>query len=139
MSRPDPISSTAAFLAADSEVDAEVAGLVFGHELPTEQADLMPRKCLVVSGAGGFGSGGYLPVDRGRLDLRSYGITHEEAMDVALAAHNALKTMRRTVIGDVVLYSADPSGGFLGLREPDTKWPLVLRSYLLLYDERAVA
>lgn len=112
---------------------------VFGHELPDDAVEPMPRQCLVVGGAGGPGSGGYLPLDRQRLDLRSYGPTHALAMDVAVAAHRVLKGLRRTVVGPVLLHSADPTSGFLTLRDADGRWPLVLRSYLGLYDEREVA
>ena len=47
--------------------------------------------------------------------------------------------LRRTVVGAVLLRAFDPSSGYLTLRDADGRWPLVLRSYLLSYDERAVA
>jgi len=133
MTTVDPISTTADLLAIATGVPA------FGHELPDDQDDLMPRKCVVVSGAGGPGAGGFLPLGRQRLDIRSYGATHADAMDVAVAAHDYLKGLRRTTAGVVVLHGFEPSSGFLTLREPEVRWPLVLRSYIGLYDERAVA
>lgn len=130
----DPITATTQLLAA-----ALAPVPAFGHELPEDQDASMPKKAIVVSGAGGPGSGGYLPLDRARIDIRSYGATHAEAMDVAIAAHATLKGLRRTVVDDVVVHAFDPAGGYVGLREPETRWPLVLRSYIATYDERAVA
>lgn len=130
----DPISA-----AKDLLVDALDPVPGFSHELPDGQDDLMPRKCFVVAGAGGPGAGGFLPNGRQRVDLKSYGETHDEAMDVAIAAHGVLKNLRRTVVGAVLIRSFEPSSGFLTLRDGDARWPLVLRSYLLAYDERAVA
>lgn len=134
---PDPISAAVELLEAALD---PVPG--FGHELPDtflEVAPGMPRKCFVVSGSGGPPAGGFLPNGRQRLDLRFYGATHAEAMDVAIAAHELLKNLRRTVVGDVLIRSFEPSSGFLTLREPETRWPLVLRTYIESYDERAVA
>lgn len=130
----DPIAAALELL--ENELDP-VPG--FAHELPDGQDALMPRKCFVVSGAGGPGAGGFLPTGRQRIDLKFYGETHAAAMDVAIVAHNLLKGLRRTVVGPVLIRSFEPSSGYLTLREPDGRWPLVLRSYLLSYDERAVA
>lgn len=134
MTTVDPISATAALL--DTALDPWPA---FGHELPDDQDGLMPRQCVVVSGASGPGAGGFLPLGRQRLDIRSYGATHAEAMDVAVAAHLYLKGLRRTVSGAVLVHGFDPGSGYLTLREPEVRWPLVLRSYIGLFDERAVA
>lgn len=130
----DPISAGLEILAAAL---APVPG--FAHELPEGEDKLMPRKCFVVAGAGGPGAGGFLPNGRQRLDLKFYGATHAEAMDIAIAGHNVLKTLRRTVAGNVLVRGFDPSSGFLTLRDANGRWPLVLRSYIESYDERAVA
>lgn len=130
----DPISAAKDLLL--DELDP-VPG--FAHELPDDQDDLMPRKCFVVSAAGGPGAGGFLPDARQRLDVRFYGATHDEAMEIAVTGHSFLKNLRRTVAGVVLIRGFEPSSGFLTLRDGDARWPLVLRSYLLSYDERAVA
>jgi hypothetical protein len=130
----DPISAARDILAAAL---TPVPG--FAPELPDDQDALMPRACFVVSAAGGPGAGGFLPIGRQRIDVRSYGATHAEAMDVAIAAHQTLKSLRRTVSGVVLVHGFEPSSGFLTLRDADARWPLVLRSYLEMYDEREVA
>jgi hypothetical protein len=130
----DPISAAADLL--DERLDPVPA---FGHELPDDQDALMPFKCVVVAGAGGPGAGGFLPNGKQRLDVKSYGATHAEAMDVAITAHNVLKRLRRTVVGTVLIRSFEPSSGYLTLRDANARWPLVLRSYIESYDERAVA
>jgi hypothetical protein len=130
----DPITAAVDVLVERLE---DVPG--WAHELPDAQDTLMPRKCFVVAGSGGPGAGGFLPIGKQRIDLKAYGATHDEAMDVAVAAHLVLKNLRRTVVGIVLIRSFEPSSGFLPLREPDARWPLVLRSYIESYDERAVA
>lgn len=130
----DPVSAQ-----ADLQRAALAPVPVFAHELPDDQNALMPRQCLVVAAAGGPGTGGYLPLGHQRLDFKAYGATHAEAMDVAIAAHLVAKNLRRTVVGNALIHSVDPQTGYITLREPDGRWPLVLRSYLQMYDEREVA
>ena len=38
----------------------------------------------------------------------------------------------------VLLHAFTPSGGFVALREPETRWPRVLRSYTCLYAETEI-
>lgn len=130
----DPISTLTSLLGT-----ALAPVPVYGHELPDTAVDGMPTQALVVGASGGPGEGGYLPLSRQRVDLRSYGATHGAAMDVAVAAHLLLKNLRRTVVEDALVHSADPTTGYVTLREPNGRWPLVLRSYMVLYDEREVA
>jgi hypothetical protein len=130
----DPISAT-----KDVLVDWLDPVPGFAHELPDDQDDAMPRKCFVVTGAGGPAAGGFLPIGKQRVDVKSYGATHAEAMDVAVAAHLVLKNLRRTVVGAVLVHGFETSSGYTTLREPDTRWPLVLRTYLGMFDEREVA
>jgi hypothetical protein len=130
----DPISATAELLATE-------LGPIpwFGHELPEDQNDSMPMACGVVSASGGPGAGGFLPIGRQRVDLKCYGRTHAEAMDVAVGAHQVLKNLRRTVVGVVLIHGFEPSSGFTTLRDGNGRWPLIFRSYLGMYDERGVA
>jgi hypothetical protein len=133
MTTVDPISATTDLLAATLAVPG------FAHELPDDQDSVMPRRCFVVSGSGGPGSGGFLPIGRQRVDVRYYAATHAEAMDLAVAGHVFLKGMRRTVSGPVLVHGFDASGGYVTLRDGDARWPLVLRTYLAMFDEREVA
>lgn len=128
--------------------DEDVAELVedrgFSQVLPADQAGSMPRACFVVSQSGGLASGSDLPLDRVRVDVRSYGATHAEARAVAIAIHAALKRLARQVVEGVLLHAATDSGGYASLVDtlPGTQgggWPLVFRPYLVLYDERVIA
>lgn len=127
-----------AYLGAIAPLAELVAGRIHGGELPPDAADAMPIACVVVSDSGGLGDAGDLPLDRQRVDVKSYGATPRQAKEVAVTVHAALRALRRQVMGSVFLHSATPSGGFISAREPKTRWPLTLRTYVALYDEREV-
>jgi uncharacterized protein YcfJ len=135
----EPIEAVAAWLGDDAGVEAAgvAAEFIFGGELPRDMASRMPRECVVVSEAGGLGFA-TLSLDNQRVDVRSYGTTARRAKEVAIAVHRSLKSLQRATVGDTFLHSAVASGGYIGLREPGVDWPLVLRSYAVLYDEREV-
>jgi hypothetical protein len=135
---PSPIKSVAAYLEAGADIASVAGGWVFGHEIPGGLAAAMPRAALMASGAGGWGSDSDMPIDRVRIDLRSYGATTTTAEALARLAHLRMKAMRREVVGGLLLHSALASSGYFGLREPVTEWPVVVRSYFLLFDEREV-
>lgn len=134
MATVDPLTATKDVLAARLD---PVPG--FTPELPDDQDAFMPRACFVVTGAGGPGAGGRLPIGKQRVDVRYYGKTHAEAMDLAIAGHLVLKNLRRTVVGNALVHGFEVSSGYTVLREPDTRWPFVLRTYLGMFDEREVA
>lgn len=123
--------------AIDDE-DLVVDDRVFAGELPPAMTDLMPVPCVVISDSGGLGDSGRLPLDQQRIDVRSYGETPQRAKQVAVTVHAALRALGRRVVGPVFLHSVTPSGGFIGTREPNARWPLTLRTYVVLYDEREV-
>lgn len=152
MTMTDPIAAGVAYLKGIAAVTTEVpAARIFGTELPAEQADDMPRKAIVLvpaGGGGGPGDNSYLRLDLQRIDAHSYGGTPFQARIVARQVHEAFKLLQRRVVtytdydgstAKVLLHSAAVGGGFVALRDPDTKWPSVLRSYVLLYAEEAVA
>lgn len=135
----EPTTGIRDYLGAVTDVDDVVGDEhVYGGELPPEAADTMPFPAVVISDAGGNGNAGDLPLDQQRIDVRSYAETPEKAKRVAVTVHAALMALRRRTVGSVFLHSVTPSGGFIGLREPALRWPLTLRTYVVLYDEREV-
>lgn len=133
MTVSDPLAALVAYLASDSEVSALVGTRVFGQELPPGEAQQMPRPCVVVQAAGGFGERSDVPVQTLRVDARCYGRTLHEAMAVHLAVYGALKKrLRRSQQGDALLHSAIMEGGPRPLRDPDADWPFVLSSWQLI-------
>lgn len=126
--------------------DVAIAGLtgagarLFGWELPDSEAEAMPRLALVVSDAGGFHDRLPEVADRGRVDVRAYGATFDEAKRLAVLVRLRLKALTRwTSSLGLVVHAPTPAGGYIPLREQAGGWPLVLRSYLCVYAETLAA
>lgn len=133
-----PIKGAVEWIEDDATVGSLAGGWVFGHEFAGDSA-AMPRAAIVVQQAGGWGSDSEMPVDRVRIDVRNYGPTTTTAEALAFLVHQRLKSLRRVVAGGVLLHSALAASGYYSLRQPGTEWPVVVRSYFLLFDEREVA
>ena len=139
----DPIAALIEWLTLDDAILEAVGDdptMVMGPELRLGLADRMPIPCVVVSAAGGFAQGLPEVIDRVRVDTRSYGRTHDEAMRLAFLVRQRMKALTRYVstLG-VVVHAPVRNGGYIPLKEQAGGWPLVLRSYLTLFDERAAA
>lgn len=135
----DAVAAVVEWLLADPAIAEATAGRVFGWELPATEAGSMPRPALVVSDAGGFTEGLPEVLDRTRIDTRSYGATHDQAKRLAVLVRLRLRALTRFVSSfGLVLHPARRSGGYIPLREQAGGWPLVLRSFLITYDELVV-
>lgn len=135
----DAVTAVIEWLADDAALDP-LEDAIFGFELPGTEAASMPKPALVVSDAGGFANDLAEVVDRARVDIRHYGRTLDEAKAIAVLVRARMRALRRFVASNgLVLLPAVRSGGYIPLREPIGDWPLVLRSYLVLYAEEAAA
>lgn len=136
----DVVAALVEYLLDDADLHAAVGGRGFGFELPADQADDMPRTCFVVQEAGGFHQGLPEVLDRARVDANAYGRSLDEAKAVAVMIRGRMRDLSRFVATNgLVLLPATRSGGYIPLREEVGGWPRVLRSYLVVYDERSVA
>lgn len=129
---------------------------VYGSDAPDDAVfnAAMPTEVVVVQPAGGTGplDGSYAAIDAQRLEINSYGSTPYRARRLARQVHAILKPIRRRVVEyedavddesspdtvGVLVHSYTPSGGFVALREPETRWPRVLRAYVCTYAETEV-
>lgn len=118
---------------SDASVDVVRA---YGIEVPPDQAEFMPRKCIVVrqSGTGG-GRGGYARVQKTLIDVSCYGETPHEAELLRLEVNRFLKDFRRRMSEGFLLHSFDLVNGPVHLREPQTGWPYVLETWRCLASE----
>lgn len=134
----DAVSAYVEWLAGDAAI-AEVTDngdFIFGHELPADVAQAMPRAAIVVSDAGGFPDGLPEAMDRSRLDIRAYGATLDQAKRLAVLVRLRLKALTKwTSSLGLVVHAPVRVGGYIPLREQAGGWPLVLRSYLATYPE----
>ena len=153
----DAIAATVALLQSEPTVTTLAGDYIYGTEAPDDPAlnAAMPTYAVVVQPVGGSGpqDASYLPVDGQRIDVNCYGATPYRARLMARAVHAVLQAVaRRTVTYDeagdesdsaddvsVLIHAYMKSGGFIALREPETRWPRVLRSYVCIYSETEVS
>ena len=131
----DILKAVRAFLLADSTITAEVSTRVFALELPKAEAESMPRKCVVLSLAGGSEPRDYVRRTWLRLDVWNYGLTPIQTMDVQRVTHYALKELARTKQGDTLLHNAAQSSGPRYFKTPDEDWPVTIESWMVLASE----
>jgi len=131
----DPLTAVITFLKTVTAVTNQTSTRIFGQELPASTVSIMPQKAAVISTTGGLGSIGFTNYRGVRLDVRAYGETPKQAMDVHIVLDDALTSdMVNKDADDTRLYNAELEGGPLGLREPDTNFPFVQASYVVRYN-----
>ncbi len=143
---PDRMKALVAILKADSGVATQVSTRVFSPKLPPASASswggsTMPCKAVALGHGGGLDTfgGGFQQFGDSRVDVRCWGATDHEADEVWRAVHSALKQLRRTLSGSILIYWANPAGGPMQLVDPDTTWPYVFASFQVLASEVAHA
>lgn len=142
MAIPDPVAALRSFLLADADVAALAGTRIFGSELPRSEVQAMPRKAALIRKAGAgasVGNASRVRFSAPRMDIFCYGETPYEAARLDLAVYEALKQMEPNVQGTCRLHDAVLAGGPIDLREEDTSWALVFRSYQVATAEQAVA
>lgn len=106
--------------------------------MPDPEIENMPRKTVVIRYSGGPEEFRRHPLQKQRIDIFSYGETYHEAGQVDREVADALHDMSRQDSSNVLMHSAG-YGGARQLKEPDTGWPYILRSVMIIADERATA
>jgi len=137
MANVDPITSLADWLKVQTTVAAVLAAdRVYRGELPDGTYTYMPRSAVILAAAGGPADMGLMNLGRQRVDVRVYGTKLVTARATFNIVHQALKNLSRVVFSGALLHSLVLEGGPIETREPQTSWPVVFASYLLLYAER---
>lgn len=135
--QPDVIAAVRGYLLADADVLELSAGRVYGVQIPPANIGAMPTATVVVKRAGGPGDASRIPWSRSRIDVFCYAATPSLAATLELAVFQALKLLDTALIGNAKLFDAIILTGPIDLREPDTGWPSVIRSYLVSMNEGA--
>ena len=138
----DIIKAVRALLLVDTAVAAQVGTRVFGLELPKSEAASMPRKCVVLSMAGGLGAVGasdYVDVTTIRFDVFNYGLDAYETVALQRVTHDAMKGIKRNLQSSVLLHGATQSGGPIYFRDQDTDWPATVESWSVFASELTAA
>jgi hypothetical protein len=132
-SPPDPIAAIVSFLKADADVYGLTQGRVFGASLPEAQATNMPRACVIVQKAGGFGQASYQQIYRQRVDVRTYGRTPSEISELQLCCQRALNDLtRKGESGKAMLVSAIQETAPNQAVEPINRWQFEFSVWAIL-------
>ena len=120
-----------------SGVSTLVSTRVYGADLPDDEIENMPRQTAVLKYAGGPESVRSHNVQRVRVDVLSYGDGFKQAVAVDHAIADAAHDLsREEPSGSSTLIHSVGYGGPIQLREPETGWPYVVRTLLVIADER---
>ena len=132
----DIVAALVALLAAEASVTDLAGTRIFGGELPTDQAEFMPRDALVIAPSGGTSltEGSFLEADTQRFDLFSYGPTPGSAAALSRIAATALRRARRSVHAGVLIHWVRHAGGFSIGRDPLTAWPRAIQSFQVFHS-----
>ena len=121
-----------------------VSDRVFNEELPEGEAPSMPRKCIVLKEAGGYGNRGTLSTETQRVLITCYGETAYEARAVRRDLHEILKGMKPQIVEGtdanfVKILSAVEASGPLSLRDPDTRWNYTQSTWMVMLRDEVVS
>ena len=146
----DVIGAIVTLLSGESSVKALADDRIFGGFVPLQlqsrwqdkQADggkdaggRVPLS-IRVTPTGGRPLGGYVGLQRMRVDVVFYGPTPREADRLRRTVHPVLKNLQRRVVDGVLLHAIEEEGGPVLGRESDTNWPFLLTSWLVLASEQ---
>jgi len=124
----DAIEAVRSVLLEDAAL-ADLTTYIYGAEFPDDEAMNMPRKCVVLAGAGGLQDNGTVDIVKPRIDIYSYGETYKQAGRVDRAIYDVLKHLARKTINGVLLHSVACGSGPYQVKHAGTGWPAVWRSY----------
>lgn len=103
-------------------------GRVYVEDIAEHVIADMPAKCIVLQSQGGVEQNDFAGLATPRYDVWSYGETRYEAGRVDRALWDALHTLSRTQKEETLIHSVVLSGGPRSGKEPDTGWPVQIRS-----------
>jgi len=116
-----------------------VSTRVFGGRLPDDQVADMPRKCIVLTYAGGLSQFRTHRLQQPRIDHFSYGEDPLEAGRVDRAVCDALIAISRLDVNDTLLHSAAYSDGPYPGVEPEAGWDFMRRAATIKAGETTTA
>lgn len=142
MSVANPPKAIAAFLTA--ELGGHTSGNIKEHlrifqpRLPKDEESWMPRRCAVVSRAGGslLFSRTFLPITDSILDVTCYGSTREGANDLADEAMQALQELRLSKWEGVVLKWVRIAAAPVSEIDTHSNWPEALLVIQVAHSRR---
>lgn len=128
MTLPDPIGDLRTLLLNDGGVTA-ITELIYGDELPEDQASIMPTNAVVLTRAGGLGRLKQMLTRTIRVDTTCYGATLYDSGALHDAVREALENLTRPTgcVKSVEMASEAVNG-----RDTVKQWPICYASYTVL-------
>lgn len=120
------------YLRAAPGVNALASTRVYAAELPTVEAGDMARYAVVIVPTGGSGPASNIRELHPKVDVTCYGATPKLARMMWLTVAQALQDLSRALYAGCLLHSAIPLAGPIQTRNPETHWPLVWGSWMVL-------
>ena len=121
-------------LLSDPDVEYLTGGRVYVEDIPDGEIANMPRGCVVLRASGGLEQSDFGPVSIPRYDIWSYGESRYKAGQVDRAVWDYLHYLDNQNANDTLIHSVVLSGGPRAAKEPDTGWPVQIRSCTVRYN-----
>jgi hypothetical protein len=143
----DYMSALRNYLLGQAAVTALCGLAIYVLALPQEELDMadpltgLPigaHKVIVLLASGGQLGKMRNLITEARVDVVCFGETDFDAATLERAAADAIKNLRRAMVGTVFLHGATVASGPLQTRDPVTFWPCMRRQIILRADEREV-
>lgn len=125
-------------LLADVDINTFVSGRIYVEDIPDHEIPNMPMVCVVLRASGGIENNDYGPVAAPRYDIFCYGDTRYRAGMVDLMVWGCLHKLNNRKEANTLIHSVSLSGGPRTGKEPDTGWPIAIRSCTVRYNTEYV-
>lgn len=128
MTLPDPIGDIRDLLLNDAGVSA-ITTMIYGGEIPEDQASTMPTSAVVVCPAGGLGRLKTMLTRTIRVDTTCYGATLHDSWNLHLAVREALENLDHPT---GCVKSIEMASEAANARDTVKQWPICYASYTVL-------
>ena len=132
----DVIAALRAFLLDQDEVVRVVGNRIHGGRLPQSNQDSPPEGAILLRLAGGTPIGGYVELQRPRVDVIFYHTSPTQADAIRRIVHPLLRAIRPFVQSGTKIHAVEEEGGPIAGVESDTNWPYVFTSWRVLASEK---
>ena len=124
-------------LKSDTIIRENINDRIFGGKLPFEEIEKMPRKNIVIVQDGSPEYAQSSVTIKQRFSIWIYSETEYEGGVLDRLIFDCLKAVSRKTIVQMLIHSIG-LGGVTKINDPDTGWPILIRTILVMADERKI-
>ena len=132
----DVITALRTFLTGQASVTALVADRIYGGRMPLVDQDSPPEGAILLRLSGGTPVGGFVHLQRPRVDVTFYAPTPARADAIRRVVHPLFRALEPQEISGTLVHAIEEEGGPVSGVEPDTNWPYVFTSWRILASEQ---